>query len=80
LVPQRATTRGPDGGLSVWVVGDDNKASPRKIEVSDAHEGNWIVNSGLNSGERVVIEGYQKISPGAEVKTTPWEQDSSGQK
>ena len=73
LVPQRATTRNPNGSLSVWVVDEENKAQNRIIEVGEAYESNWIVQSGLNAGETIIIEGYQKIASGALVSPTPWQ-------
>jgi len=72
LVPQRATTRNPDGSIGVWVVGDNNKAEQRIIKVGDAYEDQWIVKSGLKPGESVIVEGYQKVQPGAEVSPSPW--------
>lgn len=73
LVPQRATTRTPEGNLTVWVVGADNKAQPQSIEVEQAYEDSWVVTSGLKAGDRVIVEGYQKVGPGAVVFPTPWE-------
>jgi membrane fusion protein (multidrug efflux system) len=71
LVPQRAVSRNPDGSASVWVVGEDNKVNPRVIEVADASGDSWIVTNGLENGDRVVVEGTQKIRPGADVKPLP---------
>ena len=68
LVPQRALVRNPDGSAMVWVVGDDNKATPRPVTTTQAVGDNWLVNDGLKAGERVVIEGLQKVRPGAEVR------------
>ena len=74
LVPQRATTRNPDGSLSVWVVDGNNQAQKRVLKVSDAYKGNWIVVSGLQEGDPVIVEGYQKVAEGADVSPSPWEQ------
>lgn len=72
LVPQRATTRQPDGSLTVWVVDAANVAQPRPIQAGSAWQDQWIVASGLEAGETVVMTGYQKIRPGVEVQTQPW--------
>lgn len=72
LVPQRATTRTQDGTLTVWVVGADSIANPRSLTVSRAYEDSWVVQSGLEAGDTIIIEGYQKIAPGSTVKTEPW--------
>lgn len=76
LVPQRATTRQPDGSLTVWVVDAANVAQPRPIQAGLAWQDQWIVESGLAAGETVVMTGYQKIRPGAEVQTQPWATDA----
>ncbi|SIS88293.1 efflux RND transporter periplasmic adaptor subunit [Insolitispirillum peregrinum] len=68
LVPQRATVRLPDGSAAVWVVGADNKVATRPIQATQAVGDAWLVNSGLQAGERIVIEGLQKIRAGAEVR------------
>lgn len=70
LVPQRAVTRNPDGSASVWVVGEDNKVNPQIVTLADAMGDHWRVTGGLEGGERVVIEGLQKISPGKDVVAT----------
>lgn len=70
-VPQPAVTRGPDGGALVWVVGDDNKVALRPITTDRAIGNAWLVSGGLRPGERVVVEGLQKIRPGAEVTAVP---------
>ncbi len=72
LVPQRATTRLPGGDITVWVVDENNQAQSRKIDVDLAHEDNWIVSSGLQPGDRVIVEGYQRVGPGAPVTPSPW--------
>ncbi|GAB3445070.1 efflux RND transporter periplasmic adaptor subunit [Insolitispirillum peregrinum] len=68
LVPQRATIRLPDGSAAVWIVGADNKVATRPIQATQAVGDAWLVNSGLQAGERIVIEGLQKIRAGAEVR------------
>lgn len=70
-VPQAAVARGPDGSARVWVVGADNKVNPRTIKTERAVGNVWLVSDGLTAGERVVVEGLQKVKPGAEVKPVP---------
>ncbi|QCG94276.1 efflux RND transporter periplasmic adaptor subunit [Azospirillum sp. TSA2s] len=70
-VPQAAVARGPDGSARVWVVGADNKVNPRTIKTERAVGNVWLVSDGLVVGERVVVEGLQKVKPGAEVKPVP---------
>ena len=70
-VPQAAVSRGPDGSARVWVVGADNKAAQRTIKTERAVGNVWLVSDGLTAGERVVVEGLQKVKPGAEVKPVP---------
>lgn len=74
LVPQRATIRTPEGGLTVWVVDGEGKAQPRPVQVEQAYENNWIVAGGLKAGDTVIVEGYQKVAPGAPVSPVPWQQ------
>jgi len=76
LVPQRSTIRQPDGSLTVWVVDANNKASPRSIKAQSAYQSSWIVSDGLKAGETIIIEGYQKIAPNADVITSPWKQQA----
>ncbi len=69
-VPQKATTRMPDGSLSVWIIDKENIAKMRIIKANQTFGDNWVVESGLEDGEIVVLEGFLKISEGAKVKTT----------
>ncbi|MDY0028731.1 MAG: efflux RND transporter periplasmic adaptor subunit [Pseudobdellovibrionaceae bacterium] len=72
LVPQRATLRGADGKLSLWVVDQDNKAQKRVIETEQAYDDQWVVTSGVETGDQVIVEGYQKIGVGQVVAPSPW--------
>jgi membrane fusion protein (multidrug efflux system) len=71
LLPQQAVTRSAQGD-SAMVVGPDGKVSPRTIRVGSAQDGQWVVLDGLKAGEQVVVEGFQKMRPGAPVKPVPW--------
>lgn len=72
LVPQRATTRQPDGTLIVWVVDVEGVANPRPIQANRARHDQWVVVSGIDAGETIIMTGYQKIGPGTAVQTQPW--------
>jgi membrane fusion protein (multidrug efflux system) len=70
LVPQQAVTRTPDGSASTLVVGDDNKLAKRAIVVGRAVGNRWQVLSGVNAGERVLVEGSQRARVGDTVKAS----------
>lgn len=66
LVPQRAVQQGAQGKF-VYVVGADDTAEARPVEVGDWLGSDWIVESGLSAGERVIVDGTVKVQPGAKV-------------
>lgn len=73
LLPQQAVTRNNQGD-AVLVVGADNKPERRVVKVGSAQGSQWIVLEGLKAGERVIVEGFQKMAvPGAPVKPVPWQ-------
>ena len=53
------------------MVGDDNKVSIRSVKTAERVGAMWIVEDGLKFGERVVVEGVQKVREGASVKIVP---------
>jgi membrane fusion protein (multidrug efflux system) len=72
LVPQQAVTRGNNGD-TVIVVGADNKPAPRPVKIGSQQGANWVVLDGLKEGEKVVVDGFQKMMvPGAPVTPVPW--------
>lgn len=71
LLPQQAVTRTAQGD-SAMVVGADGQVSTRRIQVGSAQAGQWVVLDGLEAGEQVIVEGFQKMRPGAPVKPVPW--------
>lgn len=66
-IPQQAVQE-LQGLKSVYVVTADNKAEPRPIVASNRLGNDWVVDSGLKPGDRIVIEGVGKLRPGAPVK------------
>jgi len=71
LVPQRAVQE-LQSMQSVFTVGPDNKAQARNIVTGDRVGDNWIVTQGLKPGDKVIVEGVQKVRPGAPVQPTPY--------
>lgn len=70
LVPQQGVTRDPKGGTTAMVVDKDGKVEVRPVVVSRAIGNKWLVESGLAAGDRVIVEGLQKIQPGTPVQAT----------
>jgi membrane fusion protein, multidrug efflux system len=70
LVPQRAVQE-LQSIYSVAVVGADNKVSFRNVKVGPREGSLWVIAEGLNAGDRVVVEGLQKVREGAVVSPKP---------
>ena len=68
LIPQAAVSRDPKGNATVMVVGAKNAAEPRQIVATQTVGDKWLVTSGLKPGDQVIVEGLQKVRPGAPVK------------
>src|SRR2546425_7853497 len=71
LVPQRAVSE-LQGSYQVAVVGGDNKIEMRTVKVGERSGSLWVIEDGLKAGETVVVEGTQKIKPGAVVQPKPY--------
>ncbi len=69
LAPQKAVARDPKGKPYVMLVKPDGTVEQRSIEVDRALGENWLVTSGLAAGDKIVVEGLQKIRAGAKVTT-----------
>lgn len=70
LVPQRAVMREANGTPYVYVV-EDGKIAIRRLVTHRTQGQNWIVEEGLKPGEKVVVEGLQRIRPGVPVQIVP---------
>ena len=68
VVPQSAVQIDRKGRY-VFVVDHENRVQERRIETGASIDADWVVTSGLSAGERVIIQGVQKVSPGQIVKT-----------
>ncbi|WP_313075183.1 efflux RND transporter periplasmic adaptor subunit [Melaminivora sp.] len=73
LLPQQAVTRSAKGD-TVMVVGQGGQVAPRPVTLGPAQGSNWVVTSGLQAGEQVMVDGFQKLprgKPGDPVVVTP---------
>lgn len=71
-VPQQAVTRSNDGS-TVMVINQENKVEARTVKTGAAVGNRWLVTDGLKPGDRVIVEGLQKVKPGAPVKAVEWQ-------
>ena len=76
-VPQQAVTRGTAGD-TVMVVGDDGKVAPRPVKIGTSVNGQWVVLDGLKAGEKIMVDGFQKLRGNAPVKPVHWNPAASG--
>ncbi|MCF3641246.1 efflux RND transporter periplasmic adaptor subunit [Rhizobium sp. TRM95111] len=77
LVPQQAVQRDASGSAQVFVVSADNKAGVRPVRVGRAIDTRWVVTDGLTAGEKIIVEGFQKVQPGGEVVPADWKPDAA---
>ena len=71
LVPPAGVARSPKGDATALVVGPDNKAVSRALQLGGAIGNKWLVLRGLAPGDRVIVEGVSKIKPGDVVRPVP---------
>ncbi len=72
-VPQQAVQRNNAGQSQVYVVTPDKKVEFRNVTLGRTVGERWQVTAGLKSGEKVIVEGFQKIGPGAPVEPADWD-------
>lgn len=73
LVPQKALQRDPRGNATVMVLDEEDKVALRSVVAQRTIGNHWLINEGLTAGDRVLLEGLQKVRPGA--PTSPVELD-----
>lgn len=71
LVPQQGVTRSPTGDATALVVGAGNKLERRRLELARAVGNQWLVTSGLKAGDRLVVEGLQRVRADQTVTPVP---------
>lgn len=71
-IPQRAVIRDDAGQAQVYVLGADNVAELRKVTLGQAQGSEWLVEGGLKQGESIIVDGVQKVQPGAKVAPEAW--------
>jgi membrane fusion protein (multidrug efflux system) len=70
LVPQVGVTHNPQGQATALVVGTDSKVAVHTLQLRGTSGSQWIVESGLSDGDRIIVAGLQKVQPGAVVQAT----------
>ena len=76
LIPQRSVTD-MQGKFLVAIVGPDNKVSIRPVKVAERIGSDWIIEEGLKSGDKVVVEGTQKVKPDMVVIPQPFDPEAA---
>lgn len=76
LLPQQAVARSPQGD-SVRVVDAEGRVATRSVRVGTSRDGHWVVLEGLQAGEQVMVEGFQKLQGDGPVRAVPWQRPGS---
>jgi membrane fusion protein (multidrug efflux system) len=72
LIPQRAVQQGPTGTF-VNVVGSEDKIEVHEVQATSWKGSDWLIEEGLQPGERLVVEGFHRIQPGVQVNPVPFQ-------
>ena len=72
LVPQQGVSRDPKGNPIALVVDENNKVAQRALELDRAMGDRWLVTKGLSPGDRVIVEGTERLRPGVSVRAVPF--------
>lgn len=70
LVPQAAVSRDAKGNATAMVI-KDGKAEPRQLQTGAVINGQWLVTAGLAAGDQLIVDGLQRLRPGAPVQAVP---------
>ncbi|WP_286075764.1 efflux RND transporter periplasmic adaptor subunit [Stenotrophomonas sp. 59] len=77
-VPQQAVLRSAGGQAYAWVIAGDGKAVIRTLEVDGSVDRQWLVRTGLKAGEKVVVEGQERLQEGVVVDARDWQLPVAG--
>jgi len=77
-VPEVAVMQGPNGAY-VYVIGSNDIVQRRKVELAATQDGTSVIGRGLQSGERIVVEGQYRLTDGAKVRIAPEQAQAGGQ-
>lgn len=78
LAPQQGVTRDPKGNPIAWVVDKAEKVEQRSLELDRAIGDKWLVTKGLAPGDKLIVDGLQRIRPGDSVRAVPFTDPASG--
>jgi membrane fusion protein, multidrug efflux system len=78
LVPQQGVSRDPKGNPTALIVDGSGKVEQRMVTVARAMDDRWLVSEGLNPGDRLIVEGSQRVRPGTPVKVVPFDAGEKG--
>lgn len=73
MIPQQAVSRNPKGEPYTLIVDKQGIAQPRPLTLDRAIDDNWVVSSGLQPGDRIIVEGMLRVRPGMPVNAVPFE-------
>ncbi|MBW1784377.1 MAG: efflux RND transporter periplasmic adaptor subunit [Deltaproteobacteria bacterium] len=72
LIPQQAVSRNPKGNPLALIVDSEGKVQQRMLTLDRAMGDKWLVTTGLQKGDRIIVEGMQRVRPGVSVKEVPF--------
>ncbi|WP_300085659.1 efflux RND transporter periplasmic adaptor subunit [uncultured Nitrosomonas sp.] len=72
LIPQRAVQQRPSGSF-VYIVNNERKVELRPIQASAWRGKEWLIEDGLHAGEDIIVEGFHRVLPGAQVEPVPYQ-------
>lgn len=79
LVPQRAVMRRPDGSAYVFTIKSDNTVEAKALTIEQSKGNDWVVTKGLNPGDHIIVDGLQRVGPGAPVTPVAAKDDENAQ-
>jgi membrane fusion protein (multidrug efflux system) len=73
LAPQQGVSRDPKGNPVALIVNSSDKVEQRALKIDRAIGDTWLITEGLKPGDRLIVEGIQKVRPGVPVKVVPFD-------